>query len=398
MPNIYEFPKDFLWGTATSAFQVEGNNDKTDWWYWENDITQKSRYPLEKSDIACDSYNRYEEDFDLCAKMNNNAIRMSIEWARIEPEEGQIDIGQVEHYRKVLKAAKARGLKTYVTLFHFTSPMWLAKKGGWSKLGTIKLYADYAKVCAEQFGDLVDAFITINEPLVYTTMSHINGIWPPSKSDLLQAIIVENNLTLGHIAAYKSIKKITNKPVGLVENVCYFMPAKGRLNWLSRLVCWLLTFCNVDLHLSRIKNYSDFIGLNYYFTTRISGLKTQNLDDLQSDLSWWIYPEGLAKVLLHLKHYNLPIYITENGLADAKDDKRTDFIKQMLIQCNKAMQQGVNVKGYFHWSLLDNYEWHQGFWPRFGLVDIDRSQNLKRIPRPSFYYYADICKDGRILE
>ncbi len=398
MPQNYQFPKDFLWGTATSAFQIEGNNEKTDWWAWENDITQKSRYPLEKSGIACDSYNRYEEDFDLCAELNNNAVRISIEWARIEPNEGEINLDEVNHYRKVLKAAKDRNLKTYVTLLHFTLPFWVYKKGGWANSKTIKYFSNYSASCAQQFGDLVDAFITLNEPLVYSTMAYINGIWPPAKSDIVLALTVENNQIRGHISAYKAIKNVCNTPVGMVENVGYFYYAPGFWAPVGYLVSKLLMYFNVDIHLMRIKKYSDFIGLNFYFTTRFNGFKAANVDDVQSDLSWWIYPQGIEKVLLHLKKYNLPIYITENGLADAKDEKRKDFIKSMLINCFNAMKAGVDVKGYFHWSLLDNYEWHQGFWPRFGLVEIDRYNNLERKPRKSFYYYADICKNGRILE
>jgi beta-glucosidase len=399
MAQTYKFPKEFLWGTATSSFQIEGSNDKTDWWEWENDVNQKSRYPLEKSGIACDSYNRYEEDFDLCTQMSNNAVRISIEWARIVPDEGEINIAEIEHYKKVLKAAKDRNLKTFVTLLHFTLPNWIAKKGGWVNGKTIKYFAEYARLCAEQFGSLTDAFITINEPLVYTTMSYINGIWPPARSDLMLAITVENNLIRGHIRAYKAIKTVNSVyQVGMVENVGCFDYAPGIWAPVGWLVAKMLMFFNVDIHLLRIKRYSDFIGLNFYFTTRFNGLKTRNLDDVQSDLNWWVYPKGLEKVLLHLKYYKLPIYITENGIADAKDEKRADFIKNMLIHCYNAIAQGADVRGYFHWSLLDNYEWHQGFWPRFGLVEIDRANNLERKPRKSFYYYADICKNGRILE
>ncbi len=397
MAKTYNFPKDFLWGTATSSFQTEGNNKNTDWWTWETGYRKNYQYPYEKSGIACDSYNRYEEDFDLCVGLSNNAVRISIEWARIEPKPGEINLEEIEHYKKVLQAAKKRKLKTFVTLMHFTIPQWLAKRGGWVNPLSIKCFADFSKLCAREFGPLVDAFITINEPLVYATMAYINGIWPPSTQNVFSAILVENNLTLAHIKAYQSIKSVGDYKVGLVENIAHFYYKPGILSPIGFLVTKLLTFFNVDIHLMRIKSHSDFIGLNFYFTTRFSGVFAQNLDDRQSDLNWWIYPKGLEKVLLHLKKYNLPIYITENGLADEWDTQRKDFIKDMLIACHSALSQGVDVRGYFHWSLIDNYEWHQGFWPKFGLVYVDRS-NMVRTPRPSFYYYADICKNGRILE
>lgn len=397
MSKTYQFPKDFLWGTATSAFQTEGNNRNTDWWTWETGYRKNYKYPYEKSGNACDSYSRYEEDFDLCVGLNNNAVRISIEWARIEPKPGEINLEEIEHYKKVLLAAQKRNLKVFATLMHFTIPQWLAKRGGWLNPKSISCFAEYCKLCAREFGPLVHSFITINEPLVYTTMSYINGIWPPSVQNVFSAIIVENNLTLAHIKAYQAIKSIGNYQVGLVENVAHFYYKPGILSPIGFVVTKLLTFFNVDIHLLRIKNHSDFIGLNFYFTTRFSGVFAENVDDRQSDLNWWIYPKGLEKVLLHLKQYNLPIYITENGLADEWDTQRKDFIKDMLISAHNALEQGVDLRGYFHWSLIDNYEWHQGFWPKFGLVYVDRN-NMSRTPRPSFYYYADICKNGRILE
>lgn len=397
MANTYQFPKDFIWGTATSAFQTEGNNKNTDWWAWENNPKKTSRWPEEKSGIACDSYSRYEEDFDLCKKLNNNAVRISIEWARIQPTEGAFDIEEIEHYKKVLQAAKDRGLKTFVTLLHFTIPTWVAKRGGWQNWLAPRYFEKYASYCAKEFGPLIDKFITINEPLVYTYMAYIKGDWPPNTEDLIVALFIQNNLIKAHKRAYKAIKMVnTTYQVGIVKNISWYEYAPGMLSPLDWLVTKVLTYFNTDLNLNAICKYTDFIGLNFYFTTRLKGLRTSNLDDVQSDLGWWVYPKGLENVLLHLKKWKLPIYITENGVADGTDRIRKDFIKNMLIACHNAIENGVDLRGYFYWSLIDNYEWHHGFWPKFGLVSIDRKNNLARVPRESFNYYADICKNGRL--
>ncbi len=203
-----KFPAHFLWGTATSAYQIEGNNSNTDWWYWENNKKRGQKYPLESSGLACDSYNRYEEDFDLCKELNNNAVRISVEWARIEPSEGKFDYREIAHYKKVLSAAKDRGLKTFVTLHHFTNPLWFYKKGGWTNIRSPHYFARYAKECAKEFGPLVDVYLTINEPQVYALMSYTVGKWPPNKSNLFLSLIVQLNLMSAHNEAYKKIKSV----------------------------------------------------------------------------------------------------------------------------------------------------------------------------------------------
>ena len=405
MPR-YNFPKDFWWGTATAAHQIEGNNTNSDWWAWENRdrskdkhtyIYDKSKYPLEPSDIACDSYNRYEEDFDLCIKMNNNAVRIGIEWARIEPTQGNFDQKEIEHYKKVLQAAKNRGLKTFVTLFHFTSPKWLSEKGGWTNTQTPEIFADYAQKCAEEFKDLIDVYLTINEPQVYASVSYLVGRWPPQKSNPFLAFLVHTNLIRAHNKAYKKIKNAdTNYVVGIVKNILWHQPAPENLNPLDILICKILYFFNTDFFLKFVQKNTDLLGINYYFTDQIKNFVPKNPNDKVSDLGWWLYPEGLKNILLNMKRYKLPIYITEHGLADSQDKYRGWYLAESLKLCSEAISEGVDLKGYFHWSLIDNYEWAEGFWPRFGLVEIDRKNNLKRIPRKSFYTYAQICKNGSI--
>ena len=392
------FPKGILWGTATSAHQIEGNNKNSDWWDWETNKPERRKYPLEPSGIACDSYNRYEEDFDLCKRLNNNVVRISIEWARIEPEQGKFDKKEIEHYRQVLKAAKDRGLKTFATLHHFTNPLWFSKKGGWTRFDSPKLFAKYAEVCAREFSDLVDFFITINEPEVLVGAGFLAGFFYPGKHNLVLATLAEINLYRAHNAAYDAIKDLTETPTGIVKNIQWFDTDEKKSMFLDKWIARLTIFLLCDLFMFLIKGRLDFLGLNYYFTNRFVWLRKRNANDRVSDLGWWIHPEGLENVLLRLKKYKVPIYITENGLADADDSKRTEFIHDHLVAAWNAIQAGTDLRGYMHWSLLDNYEWHEGYRPQFGLVEIDRENNLQRKPRPSFHYYADICKNNRVVK
>lgn len=381
-----------------SAYQTEGNNINTDWHEWEQNKKPGQQFPKESCGIACDSYNRYEQDFDLCVRLNNNAVRISLEWARIQPTEDTFDQNEISHYKKVLKAARDRGLKTFVTLHHFTNPLWFYKKGGWTKFCSAGYFEKYAKKCASEFGDLIDVFFTINEPQVYTLQAFVRGMWPPNKENPYLSLLVQFNMANAHKKAYKAIKSVSqNYQVGIVKNIVWYMSAPGKFAFLDKLAAKMFFFLNNEFFLFPLKKHLDMIGLNYYFTTRFKNLLLSNLDDVQSDLGWWVYPLGLEKVLLSLKKYGLPIYITENGAADCVDRIRTKFIRDMLISVSKATKKGVNVKGYFYWSLIDNFEWHEGFWPKFGLVYIDRENNLMRKPRESFYYYADICDSGKIV-
>lgn len=405
----YKFPQNFIWGTATAAHQVEGNNTNSDWWVYEQTKDQEKRtYPLEPSLEGCQSYTRYEEDFDLCKQLNNNGARFSIEWARIEPNEGEFDQEQIEHYRKVLQAAKARGLKTFVTLHHFTNPIWFSNKGGWHGNHAVKLFARYAQRVAQEYDGLIDFYLTINEPQVYTLLGY-RGVydwmksdiarWPPAKSNLLLAFKAQINFMWAHRRAYKGIKKVhPQAQVGIVNNITWWETDPYETRFIDLLATKVLNFIGRDYFLYPVKSCLDFVAVNYYFTNRIKNLKIVNPNDYVSDLGWWINPAGISKILEYLKGFNLPIYITENGIADADDKFRKSFIKEHLLAVIKAIGNGANVKGYFYWSLLDNYEWHQGYWPKFGLVEIDRYNNYARKPRQSFYYYADICKNNSIKD
>ncbi len=400
--KFLKFPDDFFWGAANSAYQSEGGNFNSDWWHWEK--SQKRFEQLKKAGLnpddfvsgaASDHYNRFEEDFDLAKKLNHNAHRFSIEWARIEPKEGQFDMKELNHYKNVLAGLKSRNLEPFVTLSHFTLPQWLAKQGSWLNKKSVQYFSRYSEFIVKNLSEYVNFWLTINEPEIYAIKSYLTGDWPPQKKSLFQAIKAICNLCRAHCGAYKIIKKINpNAQVGFTKNNTYFSAQNWLIdNTLVKLVKW---FWN-DLILVMNKNYLDFIGLNYYFHARfengfkISGGQTKN------DLGWEIYPEGIYHILRDLKKYKKPIYITENGLADSQDQKRAQFIKNHLKYIWQAIQEGIDVRGYFYWSLIDNFEWSNGFDPRFGLIYIDY-KTQKRLPRKSAFDYAKIIKDqGFIL-
>ncbi len=401
MPKL-TFPEGFFWGAATSAHQIEGNNKNSDWWEWEYSKdyeTNNREYPLEPSGLACDSYNRYEEDFDIAKQLNNNATRFSVEWARIEPEEGKFDEKEIEHYKKMIQAARDRGLKTFVTLHHFTNPLWFAKKGGWISPMAPDYFAKYAKKCAKEFGDSIDFYMTINEPQVLVLQSYVRGMWPPNKTNPFYSFFAQIIMMLSHRKAYDAIKSVNKKyKVGIVKHIAWYESRTHKFHWIDKIACRILYFLNNEFFLWPLGKKNDFIGLNYYFTNRLKHLKVDNPNDKLSDLTWWVNALGLEDVLLTLRKYKVPIYITENGIADSKDALREEFLRDMLTAAHRAIEKGVPLKGYFYWSLIDNYEWHHGFWPRFGLVHIKRHHNLDREIRPSGYYYGEICKENAVAD
>ena len=386
-----KFPNNFLWGAATSAHQVEGGNFNS-WSEWEKSpkrieqLKKQNKDPKEYiSGKACDHYHRFEQDFDLTKFLNHNAHRFSIEWSRIEPEEGKINQGEIEHYRQVLIALKKRGLEPFVTLYHWPLPNWLAKKGGWLNPKAPYYFDRYVKIISENLFDEVNFWITLNEPNVYASNSYLKGNWSPQKKNIFKYFKVLSNLAKAHKLAYKSLHLIDLEcEVGIAKNNIYFekTPFIGYF--------WNKYFLN------KIKDYQDFIGLNYYFHNCIKGFGFNHNDNKNcSDLGWEIYPKGIYYVLKKLKKYNKPIYITENGLADAQDKKREKFIKDHLYWIHQAIKDNVNVKGYLYWSLLDNFEWDKGFKPRFGLVEINYDTMERKI-RPSAYKYAKICKNNEL--
>lgn len=407
----------FFWGAATSAHQVEGEN-KNDWTEWEKKnatrLAEKAKQnppkggwpvflsvgiasPLNPENYlsgpACDHYNRYEEDFEMAKSLGHNAHRFSIEWSRIEPEKGKFDENEVEHYRKVVKALRARGIEPFVTLWHWPLPLWAARMGGWKKRKMARYFARYTEHIVRALGNEITYWITLNEPEIYAKNSYFAGVWPPQKHSIFAYFRVLRNLGRGHRHAYYIIKKINpNAMVGIAKNNIYFDAApKNIVNLALKSIAdrwWNRHF------LDKIKGAQDFIGLNFYFRNRIHYGFGKNENKTVSDMGRELYPEGIYHVLKDLARYRLPIVITENGVADARDVYRAQFIKETITHILRAKKEGVDVRGYFHWSLLDNFEWNKGFWPRFGLIEMNY-RTMERKIRPSAYEYERIIEEAK---
>ena len=279
-----------------------------------------------------------------------------------------------------MQSLRDRGIEPFVTLWHFTLPLWFAKKGGFENPKAPEIFARYCGYVVERLGDMAKFWMTMNESMVYASGGYLKGVWPPFNKNFFRFLKVIKTLISSHLASYIIIRKINPElRVGIAKNNIYFesFPLISHF--------WNFYFLN------KIKNHLDFIGLNYYFHRKLFGNKNKEV----SDMNWEIYPKGIYYLLRELKLYNLPIYITENGLADAKDTKREKFIKEHLFWAHKAIEEGVDLRGYFYWSLLDNFEWAHGFGPRFGLIEVDY-ETMERKIRPSAWEYKKICETNSL--
>lgn len=415
MTQLVKFPKSFFWGTATSSHQVEGKNFN-DWSKWEKENADRLALEAEKkwgaeqkkafpemldpknylSEKAVSHYLRFEEDLDLAKYLNQNAYRFSIEWSLVEPEEGKFNEKEILHYKQLLLALEERKIEPFVTLWHFSLPLWLSEKGGTACREFPKYFEKFTSKIVFELGEKVKFWITINEPSIYVANAYLKGFWPPQRKNWWLAYKSYRNLLLSHNIAYKIIKeKNSSSQVGFANNIA-FLESKLKFCLLNKLAIKIY----YELVEKRVyiftEGHNDFLGLNYYFHNLFKApLKISNENKEVNDLGWEIFPQGIYEVLKRLKKYNLPVFITENGLADATDQKREKFIKNHLFWMKKAMEEGTLVRGYFHWSLLDNFEWDKGFWPRFGLVEVDRETGERRI-RKSALFYSKIAKENQM--
>lgn len=405
-----KFPTGFYWGAATASYQVEGGIDNNDW----AKAATEGRVP--ECGLACDHYNRYEADFDIAKELGHNAHRFSVEWARIEPEKGKYDQEAILHYRKVLLALKERNLRPFITLWHFTLPLWFSESGGFENKDSIKIFADYCAFVVSELGDLCTDFSTMNEPNVFTSNGWLRGTWPPFKRFALTDLVAITNsgrtfeakankgiapvflyfkvikhLALAHNAAYQAIKKVSPKAdVNLVKHVIVF---DANWNPFNIVKAWLANYFWTHRFMRRVASSCDSIGLNYYFYTQFGDKRVWR----KTDMDWNFAPEHVYDALMILKRYNKPIYISECGLADAHDTGRAEYITKQVAGAYKALKAGVDLRGHLYWSLLDNYEWALGFEKRFGLVEIDY-KNLTRTIRTSAYVYKKIIENNGIVE
>lgn len=423
---MLKFPHDFLWGAATSSHQVEGNNRNNDWWKWESGGKVN-----EASGSACDQWGLYKSDFKLAKSLNHNAHRFSLEWSRIEPEEGKFSSEAIFHYKEMVKDLRALGMEPIITLNHFTLPLWFYERGGWLGESSGRIFARFAERAARELGEDVRYWLTINEPVGNISSAYVDGTWPPGERYMRKAAKVFAAMLKAHCLAYAAIHRAYNEKnrpapkVSLAHFTAIYTPcradspldilsAKIRHHYVNKSFIDSLRsgWCIVPgMPLARlpVKNALDFIGLNYYTRDyvhfggfappgifgRICSLEHHRDSGKRNFLNWEIYPKGIYKILMEFKDYGLPILITENGICAKDDNDRIDFIKGHLKEIALAINDGADIFGYLHWSLMDNFEWTHGFGPRFGLVEVEYATQ-RRVVRPSARVYANIIKDNAI--
>ena len=319
---------------------------------------------------------------------------------------GKFDEAATIHYRRMLLYLRELGIEPVVTLHHFTNPIWFSNIGGWTNRKAPAYFARYTEYCAEHFGDYVKWWVTINEPTIYVYMGYMIGHWPPFKINIISAIKAAINLSSAHKRAYQIIHQ-TNKSdrsyaaqkmVGIAHNIADYTAAHS-YNLFERIAARIAKFFANDYFIYLTRGKQDFIGLNYYWQ-KIIHLKpwpvlSNNPKIERSDTDWEISPQGLLQVLRSLRKFRKPILITENGLADAKDTMRFNFIFNHILMVYAAISEGIDVRGYLYWSLLDNFEWEKGFDPRFGLIAINYT-NQERTVRESAWQFSKIIKNNSI--
>lgn len=389
--KMLTFPAGFLWGVAYSSMQVEGDVKNSDWWRWAEEGKTK-----DKIDKACDSWNRYEEDHQLAENLGCGGFRMSLEWSRIEPNEGEFSQEALAHYKKILQNIKKRGMKRVVTLWHWGLPLWFADNYGWHKKESVEYFARYCQKVIDELGDEIDVFLTLNEPTIPLNKGYLVGIFPPGKINPWYFYRARQNMIKAHEKCYKLIKEAFPRlPVGITQ-FCNTFESRG---FLKKIFEKFQDFYNWGFVKSG-QDYHDFIGIDYYatFEPRIipPSVKRKTIKNRWTDMGWGIYPQGIYDICLDAhKKFKKPIYILENGLADEKDKYRADFIREHLEKLQEAIKDGVDLKGYFYWSLLDNFEWNWGYGPKFGLCEMDY-KTMERKPRKSYFEYRKIIKNNGI--
>lgn len=416
----FRLKEEFLLGTATSSTQIEGGDTNNTWYRW---CQAWHTTDFSSCITACDHWNRVQEDTEILKQLNVQTQRISLEWSRIEPTAGHFSGTALKHYRDEIQLLLDNNIKPLVTLHHFSEPLWFEDSGGWKSPMNVELFIQYVRYVVENLGDLVSEWVTFNEPNVYTTFGYIFGSFPPGSKNVKEALGIMAEIIKTHLKLYRLIHEIRNEKqfkgqtmVGAAIHIRVF----DGITYLGKKTAAAIDYLFHELFMAgmttgRLKfplpqkgyqnkkgRYVDFLGINYYTRNIVEFafdpenlfhklLNDRNLD--QSDLGWDIYPEGIYRVCKkYYKKYKLPVYITENGISDQYDNRRPDFIIDHLAYLAKAIEEGIPVKRYYHWSVMDNFEWLDGESGNFGLYHCDfRTQ--KRTARKSAELYAQICKN-----
>ena len=369
------FPDGFSCGTATAAHQIEGGNTNNDWWAFEH--TPGSGC-AESSGDACDSYLRWEEDADLVAGLGLDNYRFSVEWSRIEPADGEISRAAIEHYRRQCIGLRERGVDPVVTFHHFTTPLWLTAQGGWETGVAVERFGRFCTVVAEALGDVMTRACTLNEPNIVATMGWHAGMFPPGKTDIELSRAVGGHLIDAHRLAVEAIRAAApGVPVGLTLAMTDYQPTAGGEERLES-----IRHHAEDVFLDATEG-DDFLGVQVYTRMLIGPDGWAGYEDGVPvlDMGYEFFPASLGNCLRRAWSYTggaLPLRVTENGIGTMDDEQRIDYVRQALAGVLDAIAEGIDVRGYTYWSLLDNFEWAFGYKPRFGIVSVDRESFARR--------------------
>jgi len=419
------FPPGFKWGSATSAHQVEGGQIGNQWAEFERQ--HGNIWRGDRSGAACNWWQSTDGDFDLMRELGMNAHRFSVEWSRIEPQPGVFDPRAIDRYRAMLDDLIMRGIEPMICLHHFTNPLWLWRAGSWERPEVVERFQSFVRYTVSALGDLCNRWLTINEPQVYVNHCYLDAIFPPAERNILKALRVYRHMALAHGIAYQTIHTLQpDAQVGNASALRAFKPFRPThmgdnvAAWIWRFLgedIWFRAICDGQLlpplgwgeHHPALRNSFDFIGVNYYtrtlmqftpnplqiFGNRINPPDAELSDSGRDGPYSWYAPEGLFDLCMQLNTLGKPIYVTENGLPDADDDQRPRWLIGHLAAMQKAIQLGADVRGYYHWTLTDNFEWAEGWGLRFGLVELDPATG-KRTPRPSAGLFRTLAQENGI--
>ncbi len=415
------FPHDFRWGVSVAGNSVEGHNLDSEWWAWEH---EKGRIKLgHTSGVACDWWQNAEADFDRAAELGLNALRMSVEWSRVEPGPGVFDEHVLERYAEMLRGLQERGIEPMVTLHHFSSPLWMAEQGGWEQRKFVALFARYVRVAVQVLGEHCDLWCTFNDPNLHAYLAYTEGVFPPGKSDYRATIRVMRHMVEAHAAAYNELHAVQpDARVGLSHNFRPVRPASPDASEDRRTARRADRIYNQAIVAALetgiwpsplgvgpafgVRGKLDWIGISYYgrdlvqfdarrrravLGRRIPGDGAELLDGGYGEF----YAQGMLEGIQRLSRLGLPIYVTENGIPDDDDDQRPRYLVAHLYQIWRAVQLSYPVVGYYHRTLVDGFEWSEGWTQRFGLLAFDPGATQRR-PRRSANLFSDIVHANSI--
>ncbi|HEV7958563.1 MAG TPA: family 1 glycosylhydrolase [Acidimicrobiales bacterium] len=380
------FPEEFLWGTATSAYQIEGGNTNADWYRYEHAPGTRA---VEPCGDACDSWHRYQDDLDLVQDLGLNAFRFSIEWSRIEPRHGTFSTEAIDHYRNVIEACLTRDIVPVVTLHHFTLPLWAADEGGFESPEIVSWMADYARVVSREYGDMIGVACTINEPNIVAVYGYLYGIFPPQVTSWDRFVQVNATMRECHRAMRDILKEGPGDfPVGLPLSMQEYEALPGYEHRMESIREEM-----EDKYLEAVRG-DDFLGVQCYTKLLIGrdGVVTHPEGET-TDMGYLFWPQCVESTVRRaISLAGVRVVVTENGIGTTNDEQRIRYVSEALRGVHALLDDGLDVRGYFQWSLLDNFEWALGYRPKFGIVDVDRT-SFERTPKPSAVWYADAARN-----